>query len=201
MLVVPGDHPGTRPLLAATSIREYCMSRRLIGPLLAALALAPLTTAAAQNPHTRNGFWFNGGLGVGSYGCDGCSGRESGGSATIGIGGTLSSKVLLGAGINVWAKEINGVDLTAGTVTAMIRFYPSATGGFFLVGGLGYATEQVSAGNVSVSESGAGVLLGLGLDLRVGKNISLTPFWNGNGLSIDGASSNFGQLGLSLTIH
>jgi hypothetical protein len=177
------------------------MSHRYVGALVVLLGLAPLDAASAQHAQTRNGFWFNGGLGVGSYGCDGCDGRESGGSATLGIGGTLSSKVLLGAGINVWAKEVNGVDLTAGTVTAMIRFYPSATGGFFLVGGLGYAMEEVSVGNVSVSESGAGVLLGLGLDLRVGKNISLTPFWNGNGLSIDGASSNFGQLGLSLTIH
>lgn len=202
MLVVPGDRPGTRPLIgAATFIRESLMSRRLTGFLLAALGLAPLTTAAAQNPHTRTGFWFNGGLGVGSYGCDGCSGRESGGSATIGLGGTLSRKVLLGAGINAWAKEVDGVDLTAATVTAMIRFYPSATGGFFLVGGLGYAMEEVSLGNVSVSESGAGVLLGLGVDIRVGRNISLTPFWNGNGLSIDGAGSNFGQLGLSLTVH
>ena len=30
-----------------------------------------------------------------------------------------------------------GATLTVSTVTALIRFYPSATGGFFLLGGLG----------------------------------------------------------------
>ena len=31
----------------------------------------------------------------------------------------------------------------------------------------------------SETETGFGALLGLGWDIRVGKNVSLTPFWNG----------------------
>ncbi len=159
------------------------------------------STLVAQNPQTRSGFWFNFGLGAGSYGCDGCDGRHSGGTAAIALGGTLSQKVVLGGGVNVWVKEVDGVDLTAGTVTALIRFYPSSTGGFFLFGGLGYSTEEASASGVSISESGTGAVLGLGYDIRVGRNVSLTPFWNGVGMSFDGYSSNFGQLGLGLTVH
>lgn len=177
------------------------MRNRLVLALLGVAMLATTPVVSAQNPQTRSGLWGQFGLGIGSYGCEGCSGRESGGAGTLALGGTLSSKVLLGAGVNVWTKEVSGVDVTAGTVTAMIRFYPSATGGFFLVGGLGYGSLQLSSGGTSISESGAGALLGLGLDIRVGQKISLTPFWNGNGISIDGGNSNFGQLGISLTVH
>ena len=175
------------------------MIRKQVFTVFTALAIALPTAAAAQQ--YRSGFWINGGIGLGSYGCEGCDGRESGGSATLSLGGTLSQKVSLGVGINVWAKEYEGLDLTTSTLTALIRFYPSATGGFYLTGGLGIASESVSADDISVSVSGTGVLLGLGYDIRIGNNISLTPFWHGNGMAFDEGNSNFGQLGLSLTVH
>lgn len=174
--------------------------KRLYVLLFLLLVLAP-QAVPAQRTHHRSGFWLNVGLGLGSYGCEGCDGRESGGAGTLSLGGTLSQKVVIGGGVNVWAKEVNGVDLVASTVTAMIRLYPSASGGFFLVGGLGYGTEQASFEGISVSESGVGVLLGLGFDIRIGSNLSMTPFWHGNGLSLDSGNSNFGQLGLGLTVH
>jgi len=166
----------------------------------AALCLIP-ASATAQNPQTRSGFWFNAGLGVGSYGCEVCDGRESGGTGGLALGGTLGPKLLLGGGVNIWTKQVDGVTLTAGTVTALVRFYPSETGGFFLLGGLGYGTEQASVDNLSLSESGAGAILGLGVDIRVGRNVSLTPFWNGLGISLDSGTSNVGQLGLGITVH
>jgi hypothetical protein len=173
-----------------------------LGTLLIGVAmLATTATASAQRPQTRAGLWGNFGIGQGSYGCEGCDGRRGGDAATFAIGGTLSSKVLLGVGINAWAKKINGVDVTVGTVTALARFYPSATGGFFLVGGLGYGSEDVKSGGLSYSESGAGAVLGMGLDLRVGRNLSVTPYWNGNVVSLDSGKSNFGQIGISLTVH
>lgn len=162
------------------------------------LALAP---ADAQNAQVRSGIWFNAGLGVGSYGCEGCDGRESGGTGGLALGGTLSRKFLLGGGVNVWTKQVEDVTVTVGTVTALVRFYPSETGGFFLLGGLGYGVEQVSVDNFSLSESGAGAILGLGVDIRIGRNVSLTPFWNGLGISLDSGNSNVGQLGLGITVH
>lgn len=110
--------------------------------------------------------------------------------------------MLLGAGTNGWTKKEDGVTLTAGSLTALVRFYPSETGGFFLLGGLGIGTIDVSiSGFGSASETGAAALLGLGYDIRVGTNVSITPFWNGVGISASDADANFGQIGLGITIH
>ena len=49
------------------------MARRLLFIALVALLVPSLLTA--QRPQTRQGFWFNGGLGWGSAGCDGCGRR------------------------------------------------------------------------------------------------------------------------------
>ena len=58
--------------------------------LSAACALAlNVAPALAQHPQTRNGFWFSGGLGYGSLGCDG---REGGLSGGLAFGGTLSDR-------------------------------------------------------------------------------------------------------------
>jgi hypothetical protein len=173
--------------------------------LLAGLALG-FTLAAvpahAQHPHTRSGFWFSGGLGYGSLGCDGCDGREGGLSGGISLGGTLSQKVLIGIGTSGWTKEQFGARLTVGTLDARIRFYPSATGGFFLTGGVGIGSIHASfTGLGSETETGFGVLLGLGYDIRVGTNVSLTPFWNGYAVRSDNADANVGQIGLSVTVH
>ena len=53
----------------------------------------------------------------------------------------------------------------------------------------------------SETETGFGALLGLGWDIRVGKNLSLTPFWNGFGVETDDVDVNVGQIGLGLTLH
>lgn len=159
---------------------------------------APAVQAAVApgepaNRHLRRGFWFSGGLGYGSLGCEDCGSREGGLSGGLELGGSVSQKVLLGAGTTAWTKSEGGVDLTVGTLVALIRFYPSARGGFFLLGGLdGFGSD---------SETGAGALLGLGYDIRVGDDVSLTPFWNGFAARTDNADANVGQLGLSVTLH
>jgi hypothetical protein len=110
--------------------------------------------------------------------------------------------VLLGGGTTGWTKSEGGVTLTVGTLVALIRFYPSSTGGFFLLGGLGLGTIHAQVdGFGSESETGAGALLGLGYDIRVGRNVSLTPFWNGFAVRSSNADANVGQLGLGVTLH
>jgi hypothetical protein len=121
-------------------------------------------THAPRTPHTREGFWFNIGLGAGSLGCSDCDERTSGLSGGLALGGTINQNWLLGAFSNGWTKSEDGVTLTA--------------------------------------DNGSGTLLGVGWDLRVGKTVSLTPFWNGIGMSFsDGGDANFGQIGIGLTIH
>ena len=53
----------------------------------------------------------------------------------------------------------------------------------------------------SETETGFGALLGLGWDIRVGKNVSLTPFWNGFSANTYDLDANVGQVGLGLTLH
>jgi hypothetical protein len=165
-------------------------------------AVAPQAASAQGHPETRQGFWFNGGLGYGSLGCQDCGSREGSLSGGLAIGGTLSQKLLLGVGTNGWTKSEDGATLTVGTLTALMRFYPSATGGFFLLGGVGLGQVHAEvSGFGSGSETGVGALLGLGYDFRVGNNVSLTPFWNGFAMSSSETDANVGQLGLGVTVH
>ena len=175
-----------------------------------ALALAVITACLAasalaqqpRQPQLRHGFWFSGGLGYGSLGCQDCSGRTGSVSGNIALGGTLSPKFLLGVSTNGWTKSENGSSLTVGTLTAAVRFYPSPTGGFFLTGGLGLGTVSAGvSGFGSASETGVAALLGLGYDIPVGRTISLTPYWNGFALSYSGGDANVGQIGLGITVH
>ena len=71
------------------------------------------------------------------------------------------------------------------------------TSGFFLTGGPGVGSIRY-AGD---SEFGVGVVLGIGWDIRVGRNVSLTPFYNGFAMSNSLVDANVGQLGLGVTIH
>jgi hypothetical protein len=163
---------------------------------------AEVARVTPANRQLRRGFWFSGGLGYGSLGCDDCDGREGGLSGGIQIGGSVSQKVLLGAATTGWTKNEGGTTLTIGTLVALIRFYPSATGGFFLIGGLGVGSIHAEIdGFGSDTETGGGALLGLGYDIRVGDNVSLTPFWNGFAARTSNADANVGQLGLSVTLH
>lgn len=180
-------------------------SRLAVIAALAMTCLAAPRAVEAQNPQTRDGFWIQFGMGWGSLGCNDCDSREGGLSGALSLGGTLSERWLLGGGTNGWTKSQDGARLTVSTVTALVRFYPSLTSGFFLHGGLGYGRVEVSASgsgfSISASENGAGAMLGLGWDIRVGRNLSITPFWSGFAMSSDNLDANVGQLGVGLTIH
>ncbi len=172
----------------------------MTAPPVPIVASTPPT--ATRNRHLRRGFWFSGGLGYGSLGCQDCGSREGGLSGGIQLGGTLSQKVLLGGATSGWTKEEGAATLTVGTVVAMIRFYPSSTGGLFLLGGLGVGSIYAKVdGFGENTETGAGALLGLGWDLRVGDNVSMTPFWNGFAVQNSDVDANVGQIGLSVTLH
>ncbi|WP_396202676.1 hypothetical protein [Gemmatimonas sp.] len=166
------------------------------------LAMATATTVEAQGKaQTRKGFWITGGLGGGSLGCDDCEGRESGATAQIALGGTLTPRFQLGATSNAWSKSVDGVTISQSGLMALAKFYPSATGGFFLQGGLGVGRFEVGDDSLTEGITGTSAILGIGYDWRVGKNFSVTPFFNGIGGSFDEGSANFNQLGISLTWH
>src|SRR3989442_10368871 len=152
-----------------------------------ALALAVITACLAgsalaqqpqhpRQPQLRHGFWFSGGLGYGSLGCQNCSGRAGALSGNISLGGTLSPKLLLGVSTNGWTKSDSGATLTVGTLTAAVRFYPSATGGFFMTGGLGLGTVSAGvSGFGSASQTGVAGLLGPGYRIPFRRRGRPTP--------------------------
>lgn len=137
---------------------------RLAVRTCAAVLVAGVSTADAQQPQLRSGFWFNAGLGVGSLGCADCSDRVNALSGNLSLGGTISPRFLLGVGTTGWTKSedgttlTSGTTLTVGTLDARVRFYPSATGGFFLTGGLGIGTVSASvSGFGNVGQIGFGI--------------------------------------------
>jgi len=183
-----------------------------ISTAVALLALLGAAAARAQHPQTRKGFWIGFGFGYGSLGlsCDGCSSidRESGVSGFLKMGGTVSDKLLLGGESNGWTKKMAGRNTTAGNVSFTAYYYPTPASGLFLRGGLGFADYQVEGEDGSV---GFGFTLGVGYDIRVGTNFSLTPAANFNwgsvgdvqtvGGTVLGVKENIFQVGLGFTWH
>jgi len=178
------------------------MSRFAIVVALLCLAVG---SASAQRPQAREGFWISGGLGYGSFdlGCDGCeSDRESGVTALLAMGGTAGRSVLIGAELEGWRKEIDGVDLGFGHLSGVVYWYPRPSAGFFVKGGLGVARLTADAGPFGDDrETGLGLHGGVGYDVRVGRTLSLTPaagvFWS----SLNTENANVLHIGLSVTGH
>jgi len=173
---------------------------------LAAMALLSMVTvadlAAQGNNQTRKGFWFGAGMGYGSLGCEGCGTREGGFSGYLKAGATVSNQVLLGFETNGWTKSQGGATLSSGNLSGALYLYPSPKVGFFMKGGAGIAVLKMNlAGFGGASDTGAGLLLGLGYDARVGHNVSLTPYFNLVGGSFTGGTANVAQFGLGVTMH
>jgi hypothetical protein len=167
------------------------------------LSFAGVTpTFAQKNAQTRKGFWFNGGLGYGSLGCDGCASRTGAVSWDISLGGTINPKAVLGVGTSGWTKSQFGATLTVGTLDLRARFYPASKSGFFLTGGVGVGSVSTAISGIgSGRETGLAILIGLGYDFRVAPNVSVTPFWNGFALRTSNTTPNVGQIGVGITVH
>ena len=148
-------------------------------------------------PQIREGFWFNVGMGYGTLGCEDCITRDDGLSGGLSLGATLGDHVLLGVGSTGFAREFEGELFTVGTLDARVRVYPAKRSGFFINAGIGLGS--ISYGDDS--EFGLGAMLGVGWDIRVGRNVSLTPFWNGFAMANSNVDANVGQLGIGVTIH
>ncbi len=198
------------------------MRWRMLSGLVVAGVLFAAPSAWAGHPQERHGFWIGFGAGYGSASasadCQDCGGdRESSVSGFLKLGGTLNEHVLLGVESNAWIKdEGDNTTLTLGAVTGTVTVYPQATGGFFLKGGLGtsYVSSDFTQGSVSASLSkwGWAFLVGAGYDIRVGRNISLTPCVNyhygkpgdldfGDGDVLPGFKQNVVSFELGITFH
>lgn len=140
---------------------------------LVAFGLALAGPLQAQSTPHREGFFIGLGMGGGGGEVTGNSDAEVGGG-WLTIGGTLSPKVRLAADIQGYALGPSE-DEVVGTTTLAALWYPSATGNFFVKGGLGVATVSISQPGPDGTGSGFGTVMGVGYDWRLGRKVSLTP--------------------------
>ena len=175
-----------------------CVTMFLIILAVGAVPALGQEQEADDNPNKRSGFFIGIGFGYGVLSIEDAPESEGGLSGMLRLGGTLSQKVLIGIESNGWNKSESGVTLNFSSLAAAIQFYPSSTGGFFLTGGAGIGVLSLSGFD---SEIGLSVLLGLGFDVRVGSNISISPFLNGYASTINGFTISVGQLGVGITFH
>ncbi|MGE5802127.1 MAG: hypothetical protein ACM358_07700 [Gemmatimonadota bacterium] len=144
------------------------------------IALTLATGVSAAQAHEHRGFWIGFGLGGGVNLNDGLDGeRLSGGTGYLRLGGTPSQRVLLGFEGNFWGRDQDGATIARGNGTFTTMFYPSTQGGGFLKGGIGWASisRATTVGNstTTTAEGGFGLTAGAGWDVKIGRNIYLTP--------------------------
>jgi hypothetical protein len=144
-------------------------------------------------------------MGYGSLGlsCEGCGDvdRTGGLSGYAKLGGTLRPNILLGVEMNGWTKSEAGGRVTLGNMSAAAYWYPMPTQGLFIKAGGGYSVLTADDGFISAEDSGFGLLGGVGYDLRVGRNLSITPVANYFRGGFDGGSANVLQFGIGVTSH
>jgi len=176
--------------------------RRLTIPAALLLLSTPLM---AQE---RSGFFFDVGIGAGlvTSPVEGESASEWGASGNLALGGTLSPSVQIGGGTFGWYKKDWG---TMGNLMAIINWFPSPTGNFWLRGGAGY---YVWSEPFDISQSGFSFAASGGYDLMVSPNIGIAPYAtflvglaseikvDGTGTGIN-ASFRVFQLGAMLSIN
>ncbi len=167
--------------------------------IAAALLTAGSAPALAQG---HEGFWIGFGLGGGATGG---SNAQGGAAAYLRMGGTPTDLLLVGGELIGWGRTENNVTVSQGNAAADILFYPSLNRGFFLKAGLGFATATTSAtsGNLTLTstENGLGTTLGAGFDLKLGRNIYLTPNFDALIQVIGGNTETLYLFTLGLTWH
>ena len=153
--------------------------------------------AAEHRSPQRQGAWFSAGFGVGMASCATCEdGSVNGFSGGLSAGKVINDRILLGVGTA--GLFGSGAAAYAGSVVdARLRFYPVRTSGFFVTGGVGLGSAKA----LDETRYGLSTVMGLGWDVPVGSNLSLTPFWNGIGVASWYDYAFAGQLGLGITIH
>jgi len=184
---------------------------------VAAALIVPGALEAQSGPR-HSGMWLGVGAGAGSarVTCATCVEERLGGpSGYLRLGGTISPSVLLGGEGSIWVKTDEDQDQLLGSVNAIALLYPRLTSGFHVKGGLGVLRYQVNEDqnpDATAKVSGLSLVLGVGYDLKVASQYSLSPFASlvvssFGTLSQDdedlasGVNTSLFQFGLGITSH
>ncbi len=157
------------------------MRNAILATVTLVFLMSSASAGAEGRQNSRQGFWVGGGLGVGSTGadCNSCGDdRTSGFSGNLRLGGTISPSFLLGGETNGWVHSETGVDETMGFASIVGIWYPSRTGAFFLKLGLGGMHYSADDGSDQLTATAPSASLGLGYEIRTGRNFSVVPYLN-----------------------
>ena len=170
-----------RPTLQPT---ELFMSRRILRRLgLVAAMLVAASSLMAQNPRQVPGFSLLGGMAVGTSrsNCDACTDgqRGMGPVGVIGLGWARSTRFQLVAEISGWFASEDGVADRFGYAELGARVYPLRVP-LYLGAGAGYARHRSRVsredGRDELLQTGPAASLTGGVDLAVGREVTLSPF-------------------------
>ena len=160
----------------------------------------------------REGFFAAVGLGGGAESFDandglGWSDDKGGAVGYIKVGGAVSQSLLLGAELNGWAAQYQrqGYDRSLGSLMFIAQWYPASRGDFWLRGGLGWSRANLSiygtSGDINSHRNGTAFALGMGYDVRVAHNVSITPTLDLQAQRYDNYDERLISLGLGVTFH
>ncbi len=162
---------------------ERPRARHLLTLLLAAAALTVSSPgdASAQSvpadgsPPARSGFHFSVGLGSASVSatCSGCGidflqDRMNGFSGRLQLGGAVTPRLVLAGEFLGWMKNDDVLNRRIAALSVVLLGYPSATGGFFVKGGLGVLRAIGENDYVIVRSDALMATTGVGYDIPVG---------------------------------
>lgn len=182
-------------------------STRALTAIAAVLVLIPGAELTAQRRrglvdisprNERHGFWLNFSVAAGAEnfryanepGCNGILGSYQRCDAlykpslSLALGGTVNPHLRLGGELNAWLYQHSDPDL--GNVTSYLagalitgQFFPVRSLGLFAKGGVGLSRSGESFSYADgVGETGFAYLVGAGYEVRLGRNIFLTPALN-----------------------
>ena len=160
--------------------------------LLFALVLSSSSAiAVAQDYEPRHGFWMGAGLGLGpaSFACDSCdyhratankSSQLGGWAISLGLGGTPSPRLRVGAEYSGWLHGLKKNDSLPEIelISLLVVMYARDRGGPFLELGAGFSNYSLVQGtgdpiepvaktaNAFVGGGGVGLKLGVGWEFR-----------------------------------
>jgi hypothetical protein len=190
--------------------------RQFIGTAAALLLFA--SPALAQGA-ARQGFTVSFGLGAGSAAASyegNTTERMTGPSGYLRLGGAVSPSLVVAGETHGWTYNDGTLTSRVGYLMAVAQWYPQASGGFHLLGGIGLGVTSEEDTDplfdYDLTSVGGALQIGLGYDLRMTRNFSLTPYVNAlatgggepklNGVGQGGTlSANVIQFGLGFSWH
>jgi hypothetical protein len=129
----------------------------------------------------RHGFWLGLGVGAGGESYDvgpgiGYSDVLYRPTISLRLGGTVSQHLRLGGEVLSWINENGPAVETLSSALFVAQFYPAASTGFYLKGGLGIGRNAVDfEDGYGTGDTGFAGLVGAGYELRLGRRIYLNP--------------------------